>query len=636
MSNFLERFTSLPEHEVIEILLDADDRYGSPDQSELAFTDQEYDILRTYAEEMFPTNPYFIRTGSEVRGAKIKLPVKMTGLTQIQIGDADNWIFGYKDEDFVIIEKLDGGSAGIMYDQAGNLKVAFTRGDGEEGSDVTRHFRKMRIPGKIGGNLTNQVIRGEVIIRKADFDVVKKICQEHTGREYKALRNMACGLMNNETIPDQIYQYLRFIAYDIMGSDLDKVSMLEALEEAGFETPEFRIWSALERPWIEEDLVTALNEMRDESFYEIDGVVIEVNGPSNRDKFDTNDKPRFAMKFKVADASNLADTEVIGVVWKRSKHSYLKPTVLVKPVNLAGATIQRATGFNAKFIRDHMIGPGAVVRLTRSGDVIPYILSVVSPSATADLPNEPFLWNETGVDIVALNESPEVERARIKSFLNSIDAENVQDATIEKIWDAGYQSIEDVLIMTREIWRNVIGKNGEKAYDSIAIAMNPIALDLLMGAWPYFGRGWGTKKATKVVETLGWDALNATTEILAGVDNMGYKTAQMISIGLERFCEFMSFIEDNKIGTVELPKKEQKQSTGRKFAGQNVVFTGFRDNDLSDKIELNGGNMQDGVNQYTTILVAKDITKKSNKITKAIEQGVKVMSRDEMIALLAE
>ena len=94
-------------------------------------------------------------------------------------------------------------------------------------------------------------------------------------------------------------------------------------------------------------------------------------------------------------AVNLRETEVEKVVWNISKWGQIKPRIKIKQVKLGGTKIDYVTGFNAKYIDDNKIGPGAIIKITRSGDVIPHIVEVVKKADQAQMPDISYEWNNT-------------------------------------------------------------------------------------------------------------------------------------------------------------------------------------------------------------------------------------------------
>jgi NAD-dependent DNA ligase len=373
-------FDQFDTKDLFELLVAADNAYHNTQQP--IIDDAQYDALRRYAEMEDPTNNYFLGVGSEVRGGKVKLPYPMGSLTQAYEGDTMKWINQYKltDKGIVVTEKLDGISCLLIYGQDGKLQIAYSRGDGIEGADITRHVSKINsVPKQVKFPCA---IRAEIIFAKADWEIVKTKIKRSGGAFYKNARNATAGLMNASESDPIAYSYLSVVAYEIVngGSFVAKNRVIDCLEDFGFVTPKSHTiegWQCTD-----EFLTNLLNNMRTNSRFEIDGIVLEVNKMDLRSQINpTRDtlNPEYARKFKVADASNNAIAKVIEVQWNTSKNGYLKPRVKIEPVELVGVTVQHATGFNAKFIRDNKIGPGAKIRITRSGDVIPLILEVVEP-----------------------------------------------------------------------------------------------------------------------------------------------------------------------------------------------------------------------------------------------------------------
>jgi NAD-dependent DNA ligase len=145
---------------------------------------------------------------------------------------------------------------------------------------------------------------------------------------------------------------------------------------------------------------------------------------------------------------------VVDVIWTPSKDGYLKPRVQLVPVHLGGVNIEFATGFNAAFIRDNQIGVGAVVELIRSGDVIPHIRRVTTPATTARMPEVPYVWSETQVDILLedadKDADPVVREKNITGFFRGIGVDGLSSGNVSKIIQAGYGSIPEILKMTKQ------------------------------------------------------------------------------------------------------------------------------------------------------------------------------------------
>jgi len=384
-TNITQLISSIEEHSfdtIISTLQTLDDNYYNGDAS-LA-TDDQYDILRRYAYSIQPAHVYFTGVGSSVRGGKIKLPFTMGSLNQIHEGELEAWLLKWSHSLtakslFVVTEKLDGTSCMVVYDHNGDLQIAYSRGDGVNGADITRHLSKMpSVPKKLSTD-GSTVVRGEIIISKSNFKIVQKLVKSRSGSDYKNARNAVAGLMNAELNNEKVYDYIDFIAYDIVNDhDTNKIEMHRVLDENGFILPKTTI---INKEEMTEDFLTEiLNRMRVESNYEIDGIVVDVDNATTRCLMNPTSStlnPAYSFKYKVASADNVKNVRVVDVVWKVSKHGYLKPRVQIDPTELMGVTIEFCTGFNAKYIYDNKIQPGSIIKITRSGDVIPLCLGVV-------------------------------------------------------------------------------------------------------------------------------------------------------------------------------------------------------------------------------------------------------------------
>lgn len=368
----------LSRKEMIAFLQACDDAYFN-DEDPL-ISDQEYDAVKRVAQQTHPKDPYFLGVGSEVRGGKVKLPFTMGSLNQKYEGETIEWV--RKNQlmaaPHVITDKLDGTSAMVVYGESGTIQIAYSKGDGFEGADITRHIRKFdSIPATASAGIT---VRGEVILSESSFNLLRTKVKTRAGQPYKNRRNMVAGLMNAGANDPIVYQHLRFIAYDIRGNQSSKSEQLKWLTDMHFETPGS---VTVKGQQLDDQFLTAhLNDRRAQSVYELDGLVVEVDDAGHRRSLiksaDTLN-PEYAIKYKIAEASNLKVTTVVAVEWNLSKDGYYKPRVQVEPVDLVGVTIQHATGFNAKFIAEHGIGPGAKVAITRAGDVVPFIIEVIEP-----------------------------------------------------------------------------------------------------------------------------------------------------------------------------------------------------------------------------------------------------------------
>ena len=371
------------------------------------------------------------KVGSKIRedNNRVKLPYWLGSLDKIkaeEVNKLENWKKKNSEDEYIIENKLDGISCLLFYD---NEKVKlYTRGDGIIGADITHLLEYIKnIP-----LLKNKIsIRGELIMQD-------KIFKEKYSKDNSNGRNMVSGLVNAKSLRDGI-EDVEFIAYEII-LDEEKQSkpftQLELLKKYGFTVVNNIIIKNDELSI--DNLSEILIENKSKSIYDIDGIIIQPNKEYVRNK---KDNPKYAVAFKMTISDNLIEAEVDDVEWNISKHKLLKPRIKIKPVNLNGITITYASGFNAKYIVEKSIGKGSIIEITRSGDVIPFIVSVIKPSKEPDMPKVSYKWNENNVDIIVEEDEENIAEIKmISSFFSSMGIKNISDATVEKIYKSGYDT----------------------------------------------------------------------------------------------------------------------------------------------------------------------------------------------------
>lgn len=581
-------------------------------------TDLEFDKLEAKLRELDPNNDYFKTVGTtNERGTKVKHRIPMGSLNQVSCA-AELRRWGGSKADVVASDKLDGNSIAISYDENGDFESAATRGDGIEGLDITRHVRRMLnrpnppIPSNIGAKAD---IRCEAIFAKDLF------VQHVTG--YKNPRNYVAGQLNRAVADQTFIDHVSLVAFDAVfpGSEhLSKHLLFKAMIEMDFEVVHH---FQLTVDDADDDFLESLLETRkSQSPYELDGLVIEFNDPSIRKKlgFDYLN-PNFATKYKIN--VNFVETEVIRVDWNPSKDGYMKPRVQFEPIDLAGVTINFATGFNAKFIMDNKIGPGAIIKVTRSGDVIPFIQEVIK-GTEADLPenfNDKCYWSETGVDLILKEKPDESIIKEMVDFFTNIDAPHLKIGNVTALYEAGFTTIEKIIKMTEEEMVVVLGEKGYKTYSGLREKLIGIDEYILAGSLPFFGRGVGRRKMKVLAEAYG-DITKLTYEQI--LDTAGFEeiTADKIFKAIPRYVEFL-----NEMADYISVKKYEKVSGD--LNGIAVCFTGVRSKELETIIEQRGGKILSSATKQMTHLVAKDPNGKSGKLNKARAAGVTILSLEE-------
>ncbi len=246
----------------------------------------------------------------------------------------------------------------------------FSRGTGEKGQDISG-----LIPYVFNKNMkfdempNGMAVRGELLMSKKDFQQLQK---DH---DLKNSRNVVSGLVNCKDIDKRIHIARKtvFIAHSMVNPLFLAYEQIDKLKQYGFHVVD----NIVQKHITNEFLSDLLIKTRSQSLYECDGIVIVDSSTTYKNSLDIPDHA-FAFKFALSD--EVFETNVIDVLWTESMHGYLKPTIHLNTVKTKDVEIQYVTGNNAKFIFENKIGPGAVVQIIRSGDVIPKITNVLKPA----------------------------------------------------------------------------------------------------------------------------------------------------------------------------------------------------------------------------------------------------------------
>jgi NAD-dependent DNA ligase len=174
---------------------------------------------------------------------------------------------------------------------------------------------------------------------------------------------------------------------------LTQEEQMKLLKKYKFKVANYKVVDKLNYEFLTE----YFEKRRNKSDYEIDGIVVFDN---SRPYENVQGNPDYGFAFKVLLEEQKAEAIVEDVEWNVSKDGYIKPRIRIKPVKLVGTVITYATAFNAKYVVDNKLGPGAVITIVRSGDVIPDIVEVIKPSKEPKMPDIAYKWNKTKVDII--------------------------------------------------------------------------------------------------------------------------------------------------------------------------------------------------------------------------------------------
>lgn len=613
---------TLSEDELTNMLRQANNAYYC--DSKPIMNDNEYDILRETTLSMYPENEAALEghtnCNMDVDKKKVTLPYEMWSMDKIKPDTKalSNWQIKYTGP-YVLSCKLDGVSG--LYSTEGEEPKLYTRGNGKIGQDVSHLIPYLNLPKD-----KNVVLRGEFIIKKAVFETNYK-------EKFANPRNFVAGVINQKKIEPEKYNNIDFVIYEVIkpsSKPSEQFSYLESFSN-------INIVKYANHDEINNNLLSdLLVEWRNNYDYEIDGVICIDDKIYER----TSGNPEHAFAFKMVLSDQIAEAKVLDVIWTPSKDGYLKPRVQIEPIVLGGVTIEYATGFNAKFIKDNSIGIGSLIKLVRSGDVIPHIVEVIQSSSEPMMPKEKYIWNDTNVDIMLENKeiNETVINKTITGFFKIIGVEGLSTGNIKRITDAGYNSIPKIIRMTKDDFLKVEGfkdKLATKISNGIAEKIKSTSLPELMQATNIFGRGFGEKRF-KLILTAEPDILTSPVSNEEKVNKvklisgMAEKTANKFVKYIDEFLKWVTEagleykLNENQVISENI-------DISHPLYNKKIVMTGFRDNDLIEQLKQVGADMSSTVNKNTYIVIVKDKTISTGKLDEARKLNLTIMTPVEVI-----
>jgi NAD-dependent DNA ligase len=631
IKDFLKDYQKFIDTQPIQILIElanyASDQFFN---GEGVIADKLYDDLYDEIKKRDPENEFFKKVGFEVNTKnKVTLPHYMGSMDKLKTTELDKlnkWKGKFNKFDYTVMDKLDGIS-GLFVKNKSDVKL-YTRGNGTVGQDISYLINTMPNLKALSKLKDDIVVRGELIISKQKW---KKYTEE-----FSNARNMVSGLVNAKKVNTTIMKDIDFVVYEIMIPRMRMSQQFKYLEKEKINHVYYEILDKNDLDF--EMLDEILIDRRQSSEYEIDGIIImddslhDINNDGN---------PDFAFAFKDASEKLTADVVVKDVEWNVSKDGYIKPKLILEPTKLSGVTISNATAFNAKYVIDNKIGPGSIVKIIRSGDVIPHVLEVIK-TAKVKLPDIEHKWNETKVDYIAVgNKSDSQVIKELTFFAEKMDIANLSEGLIKNFVENGIDDIFKIINIKKEELEELPSFKEtmvNKIFKNIQTAMENANLVQFMNATNIFGHNFGHKRLEKIFVQYGNNFLkfmkdhkgtDIREEVLK-IDGFDEITANQFS---DKIHEFITVFE-------KIPTKYQKliiknseiNKVSEKFKGKKFVFSGFRNKEWEEYIVENGGELVSSVSKNTSYLITtkKDLDEGSNsKVVKAKEVGVEIVTKED-------
>ena len=546
---------------------------------------------------------------------------------------------------YVVEHKFDGLTINLTYEN-GNLVQAATRGNGVTGEAILPQAMTIRtIPLKIP--FTGRMeVHGEAFMKLSVLDQYNKTAKE----PLKNPRNAAAGALRNLDPNVTASRRLDACFYDVGYIEgrtfTDQADMIAFLRENRFPVSDCEIYC--------DDLEGAIRavhqveQSRPDLDYMIDGAVIKITDFAVREALGYTDKfPRWAVAYKFEAEEETTTLE--DVTWQIGRTGKLTPLAHVAPVELAGATVRRATLNNWQDILRKRVKIGAGVWIRRSNEVIPEIMGRVDEIRDGEREIEkptvcPACGSalvERGAHLFCPNRDgckPQIVM-RLKHFAgrDAMDIDTFSEKTAQQLVDAGLIQEADQLYSLKREDLCALDRFGEKKADNLIAAIEK-SKDCKLSAFIYaIGiPNIGTKTARDLADRYSdMDALRrAPREELVQMDDVGDIVADSIA----------GFFEDeNNVRLVNAllaagvsPRRPQIVDDGGALAGMTVVVTGtlahFSRAEAEEAVRMAGGKAAGSVSKKTSLVVAGEAA--GSKLDKANALGVRVIDEAEFMRML--
>jgi NAD-dependent DNA ligase/predicted GIY-YIG superfamily endonuclease len=634
--------------ELTAMLQEAIDNYYISELKEnTLLTDNEYDILREYILKKDPSNALANDQQTQIKNdtSKVKLPYEMWSMDKIK--PDTNALTKFKETykgPYVVSAKVDGVSA--LYSTESGTPNLYKKGDGKYGFLINHIIPYLNLPTQ-----KNITLRGELMIKEETFKLKYK-------GQFSNSRNFIAGIVNRKRLTQvekDILKDIDFVGYEVImppnlkpSEQYNKLVELNTITVKNIQDIDFTLLS-------NEYLSKKLIEFRTTYEYSIDGIICIDNNLHDR----KSKNPEHAFAFKMVLTDQVIEAKVLDVLWAVSKDGLLKPRVQFEPVTIGGVTITYATGINARFIVDNNIGLGALVSLTRSGDVIPKITSVIVPAQKPIMPSTTeydYIWNSTNVDIMLKNikSDPRVAIKSITKFFKDLEIEGLGEKNIEKIINSGADTIIKIINLSTEDLMKVEGfqkKMATKIKTSIQKQLAEASVAKIAAASNIFGRGVAERTINQILKaepTILTDKASIEEKIskLSAIEGVGEKTATQFIKAIPEFVEFITLIKpDYQIqATQAIQPTEPTQATqvietqDHILKNKIIVFSDFDKTSKYTKKELEkllakfGPIIETTVKKTTNILIIGDSLSSSTKVENAKKIGtIEIITLDDFL-----
>ena len=617
--------------------------------------DALYDELLMLEKEtgiVLPNSPSNKVGGETLKGfEKITHKVSLYSLNKVrEYSDLQDWFNDLKEKvnnaSFVLDYKYDGLTVVITY-KNGQLVKAATRGNGTVGEDVTEQVKTIRtVPLQIDYK-GEVIVQGECIMKLSELEKYNKTSAELL----KNARNAAAGGLRNLDPKVTKSRNLDIIFYSVVFIEDELKTQMEI--EKFLRENKFYVVLNKKEYFNFEDLkndILAIDKNKNKLDFLIDGAVIKLNSVKDRDEIGYTAKfPKWAMAFKFE--AEEATTKLLEVVWSVGRTGKVTPTAMLEPVELAGATVRKATLNNYEDILRKNVSLNSYVFVRRSNEVIPEILGLARTTENSKeiekikkCPCCGYELKEIGPNSFCYNtyncKEQVVQRITHYASRDAMNLEGISEKTVEQLYDklnvrsiADLYSLKEAHLFTLEGFKNKKVANTLNAIEkskNISLSKFIFAIGIL---------NVGKKTANELAKRFKTfeNFKNASIEDLIKINDIGLIMAEGI-VDYFKNENNLKIIEELFSFGVSVQEEKSQSMPSNYFTNKTVVLTGtlehYARQDLTDLLTKIGANVSGSVSKKTDIVIAGESA--GSKLAKAKQFGILILNENELIAKLKE
>ncbi|WP_419774900.1 NAD-dependent DNA ligase LigA [Halarcobacter sp.] len=620
-------------------------------------TDEEYDKLARAClayEQTYPQNSHPNSPNKRVGGMVLEGFEKASHLSRMwsqedvfDTKELTDWINRAKkvntNLEFMCEPKFDGASLNLIYEN-GVLKQAITRGDGSVGEDVTNNVKTIHsIPLQIEEKGLLE-IRGEVVIKKADFEKINELRLKNEEQPFANPRNAASGSLRQLDPSITASRKLFFNVWGVGQNDLEFKRISEKMDyiySLGFVKPPLQVVvkdvEGIEKVYHE------IIDSRNDIPMMLDGMVVKIDDIETQEELGYTVKfPRWSCAYKFPAVEKT--TKIKDIIQQVGRTGVITPVAVVEPTHIDGSMVERASLHNYDEIERLDLRINDEVIIIKSGDIIPKITKVFHDrrdgtqekiSRPTNCPKCDSQLHDEGTLIKCQNlDCPSIVTNSIIYFAskNCMNIDGLGNKIVEllvnekKIYDIldlyslKYEDLQDLEGFKEKRISNLLNAINKTKGTELHRVINALGIEHI-----------GEVASKQICLEFGLEVINIDFDSLIALDGIGEQMAKS-------FIDFMRVNHDLVTKLIEIinPKVEEKKEVSENaFKGKIVVLTGTMSKSrgiIKKDLEALGAKVSSSVSKKTDYLIYGEDA--GSKYDKAVDLGVNTLTEDQMLEMI--